>query len=63
MDDIPEFMKVVEYAWKTPSKWEGMQKVWLKLKAVKKELNNLHTQEFKRVGEKIQSIRRKLKET
>ncbi|XP_075084750.1 uncharacterized protein LOC142168002 [Nicotiana tabacum] len=40
-----------------------MEKVWQKLILVKHELKKLHTKEFKRVREKVQTIRRQLQET
>ncbi|XP_019237994.1 PREDICTED: uncharacterized protein LOC109218120 [Nicotiana attenuata] len=40
-----------------------MERVWQKLKVVKQELKKMHTEEFKKVRETVQTIRRQLQET
>ncbi|XP_070008576.1 uncharacterized protein LOC142165024 [Nicotiana tabacum] len=61
--ELPEFLTVVEQAWNTTTKGQGMEKVWQKLKAVKQEMKKMHTVEFKNVRETVQLIRRQLQET
>lgn len=60
VDEHPEFLKVAEKAWNTVNKWEGMERVSQKLKVVKLELKKMHTEEFKKVRETVQTIRKQL---
>ncbi|XP_019263452.1 PREDICTED: uncharacterized protein LOC109241192 [Nicotiana attenuata] len=59
----PDFLQVVDKAWSTVTRGEGMERIWQKLKAVNIELKKMHTEEFKKVRETVRTIRKQLQET
>lgn len=49
----PDFLRKVETAWEMEVTGTGLERIWRKLKNVKKELKHLHSTEFKGIQRKI----------
>ena len=54
LSDHPNFLSLIQQAWSSKCKGYGLEQVWHKLKAVRRNLKSLHLVHFQKLQEKIQ---------
>ena len=60
LPDHPDFLSLIQQAWSSKCEGYGLERVWHKLKVVKRNLKSLHLVHFQKLQEKINYWRSKL---